>query len=287
MASHTAEEFQIYQQMIRKSQRKKRPLVFVEGKFDHKVICKFCDMTKIDVEKISSTARSNKQSLIGLITNNPVEQEFSIGVVDADYDWIYQRLFQKEILPYHQNILDTSPSTDMNTIFINAKGIDEYLKQEGITDSNMKTVKQIAKWMGAIRTLKVRFEENHESIILHLKMKDLRKEIEEGFIPSSIDNLVAKVKLLSPSNTGRFFEDIKKHDRLNKILRRYDNEGYIFHEYVNGHDLSAIIRGLGHKDRSYEIEKRLMNGIDSEVLIKSVLFSKLIIWGKKHNIALL
>ena len=265
--------------MIRKSNRKNRPLIFVEGNLDHKVICRLCNTKKIDVEKISSTSSNNKLSLIQLISDSK-SNDLAIGIVDADYDWICQRLYGEENLPYHQKIIDTSPYTDMNLILIDAKGIEEYLRNEGLTDSQIEIVNDVSKWMGIIRTLKRRYEVRN-NCIAHIKLKNMRNNISEGFIPTSIQELIGKIRIISPQSAKRFFDDIERYNRLTKMLNRYEKEDFEFYEIVNGHDVTAVMKGLGHRGVHSKIEKRLMNNLDHNVLIKNNLFLRLKEWGDK------
>lgn len=284
MVNYNTNEYPIYQRMIRSSQRKNRPLVFVEGKFDHKVICRYCNTRKIDVEKISSVSENNKQSLIQLISG--FTSDFVLtGIVDADYDWIFQRLYDDEILPYGRNIIDTSPHTDMNLILIETIGFEKYLSKEGLNKSQIKTVNDVSKWLGILRTLKNRYERRNNCIV-HIKLKDLQIEISKGNIPNNIQDLVEKCSKVSPTSSRRFFDDIKKYNRLTKLLNRYEKEGFEFHEITNGHDLTVIMKGLGIKGNLSVIEKRLLKDLDCEIILQKNLFLKLKQWADSHSIDL-
>jgi|GEM_PF-5216446 hypothetical protein len=285
MVNYNAKEYHIYQKMIRSSQRKNRPLIFVEGKFDHKVICSFFNTRKIDVEKISSSSENNKQSLIQLISGLSSDI-VSTGIVDADYDWIYQRLYDEEILPYGRNIIDTAPHTDMNLILIESKGLEKYLSNEGLNKSQIQTVNDVSKWLGILRTLKNRYEKRNDCIV-HIKLKDLRIEISKGFIPNNIQDLVEKCSTISPISSRRFFDDMDRFKRLSKLLNRYGKEGFEFYEITNGHDITAVMRGLGVNDYHCHMDNRLLKDIDREIVLQKNLFLKLRKWADMYSIDLI
>ena len=79
---------------------------------------------------------------------------------------------------------------------------------------------------------------------------------------------------------------MKKYERIEKITNRYDKENFMFYEFVNGHDITAVIKGLGHTDSKNNIERRLLNDLSSESLLDMKFFVELKDWAERNNILL-
>ena len=304
MVKHTPQEILFIEtRLCYQSRRENRPKIIVEGDFDSRVICKILNTKLIDVLPYRYESSDNKGDLINLVReldNNDKGKDdlnFVVGVVDADCDGVLEKLYDYKILPYGENIFDTSPSTDMNLLLISNLSLKKYLSDESLSGSDLKKVVNLVNWFGALRTLKKRYEHNQKKryeqkrdYTVHILLSDLRKKIVQNNIktPQNIERLVKELEEISPQTfmLKRFFEDIRKTDRLERVLKRFANESIDFHQYINGHDLSMFMKLFGVKGSTSQIEKRLINSAQLNDIKQTKLFKQLWDWGQLHSIDL-
>jgi hypothetical protein len=284
------------------ARRTKKPKVIVEGDFDCKVLQRICNKKLIDVRSYDWDSSDKKGDLINLVkklddlSKGKDFQNFVVGVVDADYDGILDRLYDdSKLLPYAENIFDTSLFTDMNLLLISDLSLEKYLSDESLSVSDINNVVTMVRFFGALRTVKKRYEDNHKKRYkqkrdykVHIPLSDLRKKIVQNKIktPQNIGQLVEELEEISPPNTKRFFEDIRKTDRLEKVLNRFAKESIDFHQYINGHDLSMFMKFFGAKGHMREIEERLIHSAQLNDIKQTKLFKQLWDWGQLHSIDL-
>ena len=280
----------------------KKPKVLVEGDFDRKVLERICNKKLIDVRSYVWDSNDKKGDLINLVkklddlNRRKDFQIFVVGVVDADYDGILDKLYDdSKLLPYAENIFDTSLSTDMNLLLISDLSLEKYLSDESLSVSEINNVITMVSFFGALRTVKKRYEqkvkkryEQKRDYKVYIPLSDLRKKIVQNNIktPQNIKQLVEELEDISPPNTKRFFEDARKHKRLEKVLNRFTNESIDFHQYINGHDLSMFMKFFGAKGHMREIEERLIHSAELNDIKQTKLFKQLWDWGQLHSIDL-
>lgn len=286
MVKYTPKEALIAQKhLIPNAIRKNRPTVIVEGDFDARTICKFCKTESIDIGAYEWESDDKKGDLINLVQQWP-NQSVVIGIVDADYDGILEDMYDyANLLPYGENIFDTSPFTDMNLLLISDLRLEKYLLGENLTENGTSNVISIVEWFGVLRFLKKRYEYKNKCRV-HIPLSELRKNIVQSRIepPQTIEEFSKILEEISPHNTKRFFDDIRKFNRLEKVLSRFANEGIEFRRYINGHDLSSMMKLFGAKGRQRQIEERLIGRAKFEELKEIKLFTQLKEWGDQHSI---
>jgi hypothetical protein len=272
----------------------KKPKVLVEGDFDRKVLERICNKKLIDFRSYVWDSKDKKGDLINLVkklddlNRRKDFQIFVVGVVDADYDGILDKLYDdSKLLPYAENIFDTSLSTDMNLLLISDLSLEKYLSDESLSVSEINNVITMVSFFGALRTVKKRYEQKRDYKV-YIPLSDLRKKIVQNNIktPQNIKQLVEELEDISPPNTKRFFEDARKHKRLEKVLNRFTNESIDFHQYINGHDLSMFMKFFGAKGHMREIEERLIHSAELNDIKQTKLFKQLWDWGQLHSIDL-
>lgn len=278
MVNYTARELKIVIPQWNRARRKNRILLLVEGNFDKAFFSSFLkssrdvfDVLGLDHEK----GRSNKEDVISFV--NKSEQSV-IGFVDSDFDYVVDMIQDdiEKVRPYGDQILDTEKCTDLNMLIISKMNLEDYLQKNISDKSKIEQIVQVSRIIGVIRFYKRHYERKNPGEILHLKLSSIHEALTERPNKCSINDIrsILSRKSSNNSNNSFFFNKITE-EKINKTLVRFTNNKLDIYSFVNGHDITKLMKSIGGiEKRNIETELRKI-GENNENLCKEI-YSRLI-----------
>ena len=264
--------------MVRNSERRRIPMLFVEGKFDARLLRRIYPKSKMEIKPIESDS-NNKQSLIELITSDELKGYYTTGLVDADSDFFLTKYLERKILPYHKKLIDTSPASDMNILVSCTDGVEDYIRTIISDDKKVMKILQFTKCMGILRALKRNYEiKNNRKVVLKLNDTSDYFTKNRSFLPTE-QEIIGKLKSLSEHHSStKFFKFVEEKERYQKVKKRIVRESIDTMHFINGHDLSRAISVYSHRLTPREVEALQIKNASREKLSQYGPFSRINQW---------
>lgn len=280
MASYTTRELELVCR-LNSSTRKNRKMLLVEGKYDHKFFSALMKQYGKDLYDVFGLDRdsdkSNKEDLISFV--NKDSNHNAIGYVDSDFDYAIDAVQNdvEKIRPYGDRILDTESSTDLNMMIISKTSLVNYLNMNKIGDAHTLQIIEVCRTIGVVRFFKRYHERKNPEKILHLIFSEMHNDLRKNPSKCTPKYVLSVLKERSRMNQANsFFFDKVCEDKINKTLKRFDKEGLENYSFVNGHDLTKVMKSIsGIAKSETKIERDLLKmGMENKNLCQEI-YSKL------------